>query len=124
MIKLLARADVISDRIIKNWTLKIPFYKNEQGYPNPDGLVNSYWDRYSNGKLENITKVAIHFDETNVGHDAMLATAYDYSLFIKSLMEGKLVSHKSLNEMMTWRYDQKDEIYNGLGFAQRNYSIW
>ena len=113
-----SHADVISDRIIKKLDLKNTFYKNEQGYPNPNGLVNSYWDRYSDGKLENITKVAIHFDETNVGHDAMLATAYDYSLFINALMQGKLVSHKSLNEMMTWKYDQKDEIYNGFGLLR------
>jgi D-alanyl-D-alanine carboxypeptidase len=111
-------ADFLSERIFKKLALHHTFYKNEPGYPNPAGLVNSYFDRHSNGRLENITEVAIHFDALTVGHDAMVATVYDYAKFIEALMKGKIVSQASLNQMMVWKYDKKEDLYSGLAILK------
>jgi D-alanyl-D-alanine carboxypeptidase len=111
-------ADFLSERIFKKLGLNQTFYKNEPGYPQPEGLVNSYWDRYSNGQLENITEVAIHFDEISVGHDAMLASAYDFSKFLDALFKGQIVSDATLEQMMDWRFDKRDEVFNGLGILR------
>ena len=113
-------ADFLSESIFKKLDLKHTYYKNEPGYPQPEGLVNSYWDRYGNGQLENITQVAIHFDETNVGHDAMLASASDFAKFLEALLKGQIVSKSSLEQMMTWQYDAKDDVFNGLGLLRQS----
>ncbi|MEO6675284.1 MAG: serine hydrolase domain-containing protein [Ginsengibacter sp.] len=111
-------ADFLTERIFKKFDLNKTFYKNEFGYPHPPGLTNSYFDRYSNGQLENITEVAIHFDLLSVGHDAMLASAYDYAKFIEALLKGKIVSQASLNQMMEWKYDKKGNVFNGLAILK------
>jgi len=111
-------ADFLSERIFKKLNLQQTFYKNEPGYPHPAGLVNSYWDRYGNGQLENITKVAIHFDDLSVGHDAMLATARDYARFLEALLKGQLVSPASLNQMKEWKYHEGEKGYSGLGLLK------
>lgn len=112
-------AEFLSERIFKKFELNQTFYKNELEYPNPPGLVNSYWDRYGNGQLENITEVAIHFDELSVGHDAMLASTLDFSKFIEALMNGQIVSSSSLNQMMEWTYDPVNKWYSGLALLQK-----
>jgi D-alanyl-D-alanine carboxypeptidase len=106
--------DFLSERIFQKLKLNQTFYKNEPGYPDPPGLTNSYWDRYGNGQLENITKVAIHFDVLSVGHDAMLASTHDYAKFVEALLKGQIVSASSLKQMMEWKYDQSHRTYNGL----------
>ncbi|HEV8515214.1 MAG TPA: serine hydrolase domain-containing protein [Cyclobacteriaceae bacterium] len=106
--------DFLTERIFKKLQLNQTFYKNEPGYPDPPGLTNSYWDRYGNGQLENITQVAIHFDELSVGHDAMLASTHDFAKFIDALVKGRIVSNASLKQMMEWKYDQSKKAYNGL----------
>jgi D-alanyl-D-alanine carboxypeptidase len=111
-------ADFLSERIFKKLGLHETFYKNEPGYPNPPGLVNSYWDRYANGQLENITQVAIHFDLLSVGHDAMLASTHDYATFIEALMKGRIVTQSSLDQMMQWKYERKMDIYSGLALLR------
>jgi len=113
-------ADFLSERIFKKVGLDQTYYKNETGYPQPEGLVNSYWDRFGNGQLENITEVAVRFDQQSVGHDAMLATAYDFAKFTEALLKGQIVSQSSLDQMTTWRYDQKDEVYNGLAILKES----
>lgn len=113
-------ADFLTERIFTPLGLTGTYYKNEPGYPRPPGLVNSYYDRFDNGQLENITEVAIRFDSLSVGHDAMLATPYDYAKFIDALLHGKIVSASSLKEMMRWKYDEKKETYNGLALLKRH----
>jgi len=110
--------EFLSDRIFKKLGLKQTFYKSEAQYPRPSGMVNSYFDRYSNGQLENITEPAIHFDEITVGHDGMLASVYDYGMFLEALMKGKIVSQASLNQMLVWNYDKKEENYTGLAILK------
>lgn len=111
--------EFLTERIFKKAGLTQTYYKNEAGYPSPPGLVNSYWDRYGNGQLENITEVAIHFDDTNVGHDAMLASAHDFAKFIEALMRGEIVSQASLDQMMMWQWAADEELFYGLALLRQ-----
>lgn len=111
-------ANFLTERIFKKVGLSHTYYKNEAGYPGPDGVVNSYFDRYGNGKLENITKAAIHFNTLTVGHDAMLATAHDYAKFMEALVKGKIVSPSSLVDMQKWNYDPVENNYTGLAIIK------
>jgi D-alanyl-D-alanine carboxypeptidase len=115
-------ATFMTERIFQPFGLYETFYKNEPGYPSPQGLVNSYWDRYADGKLENITDVAIHFDELSVGHDGMLASVHDYAKFIETLLKGKIVSQESLHQMMQWQHDEKENVDYGLGLIREKTS--
>ncbi len=104
-----SHARFVSERIIKHLGLEHTYYKNEVGYPNPPGLVNSYTDLYGNGKLMNVSDAHKHLNSLYVGEGGYLATAQDYALFIEALFNGKLVSSASLAAMMP------DADYNGFG---------
>lgn len=93
-------ADVISKKIIQKLNLKNTFYKNEIGYPAPDGAVNTYYDLKGNGKMVNSTIYERNFADMSIGHDGMLASAHDYYLFIEGLFSGKLLNEESVNEMI------------------------
>ncbi len=91
--------DLVSERIINKLNLKNTFYKNEEGYPAPKTLVNTYLDIKGNGELQNISKVQRNFDVISIAHDAMMASPHDYLQFIHALFNGKLISESSLAEM-------------------------
>jgi len=94
-----SHARFVSERIIKPLGLEHTYYKNEVGYPNPPGLVNSYTDLYRNGKLMNVSDAHSHLNSLFMGQGGYIATAQDYALFIEALFNGELVSESSLYEM-------------------------
>jgi len=111
-------ADVITEKIIDKLGLKHTFYKNETGYPAPKGAVNTYVDMKGDGKLINSTAIERNFAKMNIGHDAMMASAHDYFLFIRALFEGKLVSQSSLDQMLDFaKYPSLIDFGEGLGLA-------
>lgn len=113
-----SHADVITEKIIKKLGLQQTFYKNEKGYPSPDGAVNTYVDMRGNGELINSTNIERNFAQMNIGHDAMMASANDYFTFLHGLFNGKLVSKKSLQEMIKYKaYPASIQIGEGLGLA-------
>jgi D-alanyl-D-alanine carboxypeptidase len=111
-------ADVISEHIIQKLNLQATFYKNEQGYPAPAGAVNTYVDTKGNGQLINSTSIERNFAQMSIGHDAMMASAYDYYLFIRALFEGALISQASLDEMLEFvPYNASIDMGEGLGLS-------
>jgi D-alanyl-D-alanine carboxypeptidase len=50
-----------------------------------------------------------------IGDDGIVSTPEDAILFLKGLMEGKLVSQKSLKEMQAWAKTSKGVEEYGLG---------
>ena len=95
-----SHADVVSEQIIKKLGLKETFYKNEKGYPAPDGAVNTYLDIRGDGRMINSTDIERNFAQMNIGHDGMLASVNDYYLFLKALFNEELVSRESLDQML------------------------
>ncbi len=96
------------------------YYKNEAGFPKPNGLVNSYFDRLGNGKIENVSDINNYITSILTGSDGIMASVYDYYLFIEALVNGKLVSQESFIEMTQWRdtYSWTTNQY-GLGLQKR-----
>ena len=96
------------------------YYKNEDGFPGPDGLVNCYFDRMGNGKIENVSEENNYLTQVLTGSDGIMASVYDYYLFINALVNGNLVSRESYQQMTEWRdtYSWTDSQY-GLGLQKR-----
>ena len=70
------------------------YYKDEQGFPKPEGLVNSYFDRLGNGKIENVSNENNYLTSIFTGSDGIMATVYNYFLFINALVNGNIVSQE------------------------------
>ena len=84
-----------------------------------DGLpvVDSYWDILGTGEPANITPM----QKTNVasmkGDDGIVCAPVDAVKFITGLMEGKLLSARSLAMMMSTVKNDKGEPVYGLGLS-------
>ena len=114
-----SHADVISERILQPLGLDATYYKNEPGYPQPPGLVNSYEDIVGDGKLMNVSDIVIHVSDEFIGNTGLIATSEDYADFIDALFEGRLVNEESLTEMQE---HTKSEHYGlGLSFISTDY---
>jgi len=94
-----SHADLISQRIIQPLYLKNTYYKNEPGYPNPSGLVDSYFDRYGDGNLENYAEIYNSMQGRRIGYCGMIISMYDLAYFFEALFDGWLVSEDSLEKM-------------------------
>lgn len=83
---------------------------------NYDGkLVNSYWDRYSNGKLENISILQNSNVVSMIGDDGIITTPYEALKFLKALMEGQLISEATLGIMKEWVMNKDGDPAYGMG---------
>lgn len=91
------------------------FYHDDEDYLNKNELVNSYWDRYSNGSIENCTEMQKINVASMIGDDGMIATPHDYVLFLKALFTGQLLSVSSLSEMLTFPFEDNEGYGYGLG---------
>jgi D-alanyl-D-alanine carboxypeptidase len=82
---------------------------------NYTNLVNTYWDRYSNGIVENATVLQHNNVVSLIGDDGIVATPVDAVKFLRGLMEGKLLQASTLALMKTWSNDRKGNPTYGLG---------
>ena len=112
-------AGVISERILRPLGLSSTYYKNEPGYPNPPGLVNSYEDIAGDGRIMNVSDLAIHNAEVFMGNAGLIATSADFAAFIEGLLDGQLIGQELLSEMQMWR--ERARYGLGLNFIQTPY---
>ena len=111
-------ADVLTKEIFEPLNLTKTFYKNEKGYPAPKGVVNTYIDMRGNGKLINSTEIERNFAKMNIGHDAMVASAYDYMSFMHALFNEKIINRTSLDTMMNmFVIPNRSNIQIGFGLG-------
>lgn len=84
-----------------------------------DGLpvVDSYWDVLGTGEPANITPMQKANVASMKGDDGIVCAPADAVKFIVGLMEGKLLSPRSLQQMMTPVKDDKGEPVYGLGLS-------
>jgi D-alanyl-D-alanine carboxypeptidase len=83
--------------------LRNTYYKNEADFPKPAGLVNSYFDRLGDERIENISDANNYMTKIFTGSDGIMASIYDYYLFMEGLTKGGLVNSQSYNEMCEWK---------------------
>ena len=105
----------MEENIFERLGFKNTFYKIKQGESYGNRLVNGYWDRYSNGIVENASVLQNTNVASMVGDDGIITTAEESILFLKGLMEGKLVSSESLEMMKEWVLDKNGDPQYGLG---------
>ena len=97
-----SHAQVISRRILGPLNLEATYYRNEPGYPDPPGLVNSYQDLAGDGRLMNVSDMTVHASETFFGNAGMIASSADFAAFIEGLLAGRLLGPEMLSTMQEW----------------------
>ncbi|WP_324181910.1 serine hydrolase domain-containing protein [Aquimarina gracilis] len=82
-----------------------------------DQLVSAYWDRHSQGIIENVSKIQQNNVANMVGDDGIVTTPVEAIIFLKGLMEGKLINKTTLQEMLQWAKRKDGTPAYGLGIA-------
>jgi len=108
-------ARYIEDVIDQPLGLHRTFYHGDHGYLNYPEIVNAYWDRHSDGLIENMSLLQRTNVSCMVGDDGIVATPIEAVKFLKGLMEGKLLKPETLQLMMTWAMDKSNKPAYGLG---------
>ncbi|HEX8546272.1 MAG TPA: serine hydrolase domain-containing protein [Cytophagaceae bacterium] len=120
-------ASFMQKRIFDAIGLKHTYYHASPSYPKPDGLINSYFDRLGNGKVENVSDVQNKFTASFIGEDGMLSNVYDLTVFSTALFNGQLLKPSTLAQMQQFRsisqdsfdYEESGWTGYGLGLARR-----
>jgi D-alanyl-D-alanine carboxypeptidase len=90
-------------------------YKNTFYRETPsNNLTQHYGDLNKDAKIENLTKQTIETTNWFIGDDGIYATIGDASYFLQNLINEKIVSKASLNQMMTWNNEKKPDYGLGL----------
>ena len=97
------------------------FYKDNPTYIDQPNLVDSYFDRFGDGRLENVTRMQQVNVSSLKGDDGLIASPTDYVRFMQGLFGGKLASPESLVEMTTWMKDKQGEPSYGMGLYLVHY---
>ena len=108
-------AQFMTETIFTPLGLTQTFYRNDPGYLNYPNLTNSYWDRYSNGILENASQLQRNNVAALIGDDGIVATPVEAVKFLKGLMENQLLAGATLDIMKLWVTDKDGNPTYGLG---------
>lgn len=108
-------ATIIREQILTPLNLTKTFYREEIKNVVETGLVNSYFDRFGDGKLENVSQSQLNNILSMMGDDSIVAAPGDYVTFLDGLLNGKLVSANSLEQMKQWVNNSKGKPVYGLG---------
>ncbi len=108
------------EELIDKFDLYDTYYKTDRKSI-ANRLPNSYFERFGNGKLENISEVNYHLQNTLTGSDGIIATPRAYANFITKLLNGFILNKESLAQMKKFvpTDDTKTEGY-GLGLRAKN----
>nr|WP_299342364.1 serine hydrolase domain-containing protein [Allomuricauda sp.] len=108
--------DFIRTQVFEPLHLKSTYYQISPEKLKDEKLPNSYWDRYSNGILEDVSFLQQQNVAHMVGDDGIVTSTQEAILFLKGLLEGELLKEATLKEMMTWVMRNEKPAY-GLGLA-------
>ena len=121
-------ASFYSFRLIRRLGLNRSFYKNETDYfsLHSNSMANGYYDRMSDGKLENATDLSISMASGQTGSHGVVSNVVDLYMFLKALMEAELISESSLDLMKDYTKEPENlsNIKYGLGLEFRQHDIY
>jgi D-alanyl-D-alanine carboxypeptidase len=103
------------EKILEPLGLENTYYRIQAGDTYNNRLVNSYWDRYSDGILENTSVLLNSNTASMAGDDGIVSTPADAIEFLKGLMEGKILTTESVTMMTEWTKDKNGNPTYGLG---------
>ena len=117
-------ANRYTNNIFKPLGLLNTYYKNETNYIDlhKKNMVNGYFDRHSDGKLENATDMSLMITKGQTGSDGIVSDIYDVFRFMKGIFEAKIVTPQTLTLMKEYikaKHNFKTYKY-GLGLTFRN----
>lgn len=114
----------IKNRIFTPLKLNNTYYL-ENTNQTPAGLADSYWDRYNDGKVENISDTQTTLTAGLRGSDGIVTTANDLKIFIQALAKGKLVKNIApMTNFIELSADSKvQEVYSGYGYGLMKVNI-
>ena len=111
----------IQDEILAAFELSNTYYHG-QGFMEKPELVNTYWDRYSNGKIENCSDMHRTNVGSLIGDDGIIATPVDFISFLEKLLTHQILEEATMDDML---YFVQEEPGNpdgyGLGISQEFY---
>jgi len=110
-------AKYIRDKIFIPLGLFHSFYHDDANYLNKPELVNSYWDRYSNGAIENCSQMQQVNVASLIGDDGMIATPIDYVKFLKGLFNNELLLPATMDQMLTFVKNDTGQYAYGYGLG-------
>jgi D-alanyl-D-alanine carboxypeptidase len=115
-------AQYIHEQIFQPLGLSNTFYRETPDYLNKETLVNTYWDRYGNGTIENCSEMQKVNVASLIGDDGIIAPPMEYVKFLKALFEGQLLQPATMNEMLTFVRNKPSDTFGfGLGIATNAY---
>jgi len=98
-------ARLIQERILAPLALQNTFYHNTPSYLRQPDVVNSYFERYGHGQVENVSQMQQINVESLYGDDGIVASPLDYVAFLRALMEDRLLKPATRQLMMSWVKD-------------------
>ncbi|MCB0639503.1 MAG: beta-lactamase family protein, partial [Lewinella sp.] len=108
-------AAYLTEKIFQPLGLTRTFYRHEDAYLTYPALYNAYWDRYSNGIVENVSRMQRTNVASMIGDDGLVCTPRDAVRFLRGLMEGELLRPGTLAMMQEWVKDEDGTLRYGLG---------
>lgn len=109
--------DYMEQEIIAALGLQSTYYKSSPGFPEIANTVNSYFEHYP-GQLQNCTDIQMNFTDLAYGHEGIIATPYDYAVFIKELMTGNILEQQTVDLMINASNRSGDTKSVGLGIKE------
>ena len=109
------------NNILEPLKLRDTYYSIEKGNTYGNRLVNNYWDRYSNGILENSSILLNTNTASMVGDDGIVCTAIDALNFLRGLFGNRLLKPETIDLMKDFVLDEKGNPTYGLGL---DYSLF
>ena len=117
-------------RIFQPLGLADTYYKLEAGLPRPPKMANLYYDRYGDGRLENVTDelCIIQFN----GSAGLLADVSDLARFLEALIDGEVIGPEALAQMTAPAFPGQEwrgsgiymiDYQDSLGRIQRCYEM-
>ncbi|WP_400192379.1 serine hydrolase domain-containing protein [Hymenobacter sp. B81] len=91
----------LRDNILQPAGLTRTYYKAQPEYLERLPLPNFYFDRYGNGRVENITAATLTEIRSELGDGGLVATGLDFVAFMEALAQGRIVSAASWAQMRT-----------------------
>ncbi|MEM7484200.1 MAG: serine hydrolase domain-containing protein [Bacteroidota bacterium] len=111
----------IQEEILITHDLNDSYYHTE-GFMESTRLVNTYWDRYSNGIIENCSDMHRTNVGSLIGDDGIIATPLDYISFLEKLLTNQILSETTMDQMLDFVETNEDgPIGYGLGVHQEFY---
>lgn len=89
----------LEENLFKPLDLKNTYYKVQPEYLNGLQMPDFYLDRFGNGKLENVTQPSRNEIESELGDGGLVAGSIDFVNFMDALMNNRIISQESLNQM-------------------------